>query len=308
MNSLASALDYFGAELSRLRESAPPDEHRGPASLSVHAHQGCIRARATSCAECVDGYTWVTNEDGYNVTRQCRCGRLLGLARRINAAKMPADHIGSVLNNADASAARVPFDPTRSEQAAEALAASYRFIERVRDFDPDAQRAPLETVKPPGLFLGGGAGRGKTHLIVGICRALLSRGFHVEYRSWVDWSRELWGAMNARRDARERNTHSGVTNPDDDLRRAALVPILALDELGANLTAHHGGAAIERGWIESVLKMRHEAGLPLLLASNFHLADGKPGSLQVDETIVSRIAGRCDVVTMGGEDQRRRGK
>ena len=308
MTPFAETLAYLQGIVDAAAGAAEPDEPRGPARLEVYTERGHIRARASNCSLCVDGYTWSTCEAGYTVSSPCGCGRLLDLARRVNAAKMAADHIRSVLRLVDLPedkrAQHVEYDPDRSEQGQDALAACYEFVTRVRAFDFCAD-AFSRSQKPPGLFLCGKAGRGKTHLVTGTCRLLLSYGYRVEYRSWVEWSRQLWGALNARRDAARRDTDCGVTNPDDEIRRAARVPILALDELGAGINAHHGGAAIERGWVESLLKMRHEAGLPVLMASNYHLMDGHDGALQVDETIISRILGRCDVVLMGGEDQRR---
>ena len=275
--------------------------------MDLYAADGRIHARATSCAECSDGWRSSTDAYGYAVSTRCDCHRIPQLARRINAARMPADHLRSVLAESDVKAGmedyRDAFDPNRAPTGGAALEAAVRFVDAVHAHDFDdvgPMRAPAA-----GLLLIGAEGRGKTHLVVAVCRRLLSLGHAVEYRSWVEWSRELWSAIGARRDAASRGTVTDITNPDDEVMRAARVPILALDELGAGLAGRHGGTEIERGWVNSILKLRHDAGLPLLLASNYRLDSTDPGGLGVDPTIVSRIYGRCQVVVMAGDDQRR---
>jgi len=304
MMSTDSALrEWF----TRHRPEATADEPTGVAALRLTAADGEIRAEVTSCGQCTDGYASRRNADGYNVAVRCKCHNLAAIARRVNLAHLPAEHMHSSLQPIDGDSLHA-FDIDRGavdhrHLREHALESAIAFVDAVteRAAIPEHQH-PKPTA--PGLLLVGTAGLGKSHLMVGICRRLIRRGVTVRYRSWAQWTNEMWSNMTALR----RDPRATILSPDETISLAARVPVLALDELGAGSSGSDGRASIERSWVEQLLKTRYDAGLPLLLASNYHFNAEASGALRVDETIVSRIRGRCDLAVLSGDDQRRRTK
>lgn len=157
---------------------------------------------------------------------------------------------------------------------------------RLSDFNRRITDAVAEWLKNPtdGLFAGGPAGTGKTHLCAGILRA--------RYESW----------QNARF-VRAAELYMEVRNcyKSDDVNEQALLarftdsPLLILDDLGAGSLSDH-----ERRIALEILDRRLNDVRPTVVTSNWTIEE--IGS-KMDERIASRLSS-FKVIGFTGKDRR----
>ncbi len=155
-----------------------------------------------SCERC-GGIGLVRTESG--AARPCSCQAELERVLRLKRARIPAGFQAATLEN---------FKPTEGTRRAVALALQF-----VEEFTPGMRSERL-----PGLLLAGTVGVGKTHLAVGIMRALIERkgieGRFVDVRELLDRLRSSYGA-----DAGE--SQAAIMRPFFN------VDLVVIDELGA---------------------------------------------------------------------------
>ena len=143
------------------------------------------------------------------------------------------------------------------------------------------------------LVLLGSNGTGKTHLAVGIVRAL-GGAIYSMY--------EITTRIRASYVSGAKETELQIV---DWLSR---LPMLAIDEIGRTK-----GSDAETNWLSYIIDKRHTRGLPLMLISNKHTRKTCPdGGCQnclenyISEDIMSRLAEDGHLVTMTGDDYRRK--
>lgn len=144
--------------------------------------------------------------------------------------------------------------------------------------------------KPPGLYIHGPRGTGKTLLASILANALMRDGKAVLFESVPDFLNEIRQSYNDK-------TTEAVTEA------ARTVEYLFLDDIGAERT---------NDWVEeqlfSLLNHRMNERLPTIITSNYDVPD-LADKLSPDDgegglRIASRISGMCEVVEIGGEDWR----
>ena len=144
--------------------------------------------------------------------------------------------------------------------------------------------------KPPGLYIHGPRGTGKTLLASILANALMRDGKAVLFESVPDFLNEI------RRSYKEQTTEA-VTEA------ARTVEYLFLDDIGAERTS---------AWVEeqlfSLLNHRMNERLPTIITSNYDVPDLadhlSPDDGEGGLRIASRVSGMCEVVEIGGEDWR----
>lgn len=144
-----------------------------------------------------------------------------------------------------------------------------------------------------GLWLHGPVGSGKTATACGVARGWRRAGHGFLFVSSVVLLAEV------------RATFGGRGSERDVVARYASAPLLVLDDLGKEVpTADTASRLFE------VVDRRWSAGLPTVVTSQLApaaMADrlAGRGERETAEAIVSRLAGSCDVVALGGLDMRR---
>ena len=130
-----------------------------------------------------------------------------------------------------------------------------------------------------GLLFIGCTGCGKTHLAVGILRAVIDKGNTGYFCNVVDFFMRL------------RDTYYGDTTYDemDMIDKVNSVDLLVLDDLGAEKPSEW-----MRDRLYTLVNRRYESNLPLLVTSN--MEDLVELTDHVGERIVSRLCEMCAVV------------
>lgn len=137
---------------------------------------------------------------------------------------------------------------------------------------------------PPAPALYGEAGRGKTHLLVAVCRLLIREAdVGVLFRSTRHLLRELQDFEH--RDA-----------ADLAWQRATTVDVLALDDLGAQQVTDW-----RHDQVADLIDERYQRRLPIVLATNFppHLWEDA-----LDARSVSRLSAMTAPIELAGPDRR----
>lgn len=217
---------------------------------------GTTRKPAT-CPKCGgDGHVLI---DGR--LAPCECLRPEILSRALKAAHIPPAYRHATIDTFEAG--------TPSTQAA------LRMVrERIADYGPGSQR---------GVMLIGPNGVGKTHLAIGILRALVERGYSGAFYNVIDLLDEF-KAQYGRGESESR--------VDSDLTRDVLV----LDDLGVQRAT---GWSAER--LHAVINRRYELGRTLIVTTNRTVNELRK---VLDNAIVSRLYEMCAIVMIDGEDRR----
>jgi DNA replication protein DnaC len=160
---------------------------------------------------------------------------------------------------------------------------------RLLDFSGEVGHAAAAWLGDPGdgVFITGGVGRGKTHLVCGLAFELAKSGKTVLFRKAAELYRELRAAFSGRGDERTVFETYGAT------------PILVLDDIGAG-----GLTDFERRVLLEIIDSRGDQFRPTLVTSNWNL---EQISQAMDDRVASRLAGYCQI-KMCGNDQRVAGK
>jgi DNA replication protein DnaC len=233
----------------------------------------------------------VEREDGLRVAQPCECRVARRAARIIEQARIPPKYAHSTLDDF------VPNYAGRNDSLSNALITARNFV---REYSPAGNGT--------GLLLSGQIGVGKTHLAIGILRALITehsvQGVFYEYR---DLLKQVQNSYNQSVEATEL----------DVLRPVFEAEVLVLDELGASKPTD---------WIldtvAHILNTRYNNMKTTIITTNY--ANLPPGGSDLsapraavrEETLGDRIGERmrsrlqemCRVVELRGEDFRQKVK
>lgn len=282
------------AAMARSRAAVVAGPAPEPARLVVETSNGFVTAHVTDCEDCSgsgyvppmpDAEPTIIHGGAYHVCTVCPCDRMRRAARRLTAARLPEKHAISTLFESTYPGA-VPFrididdDAEAQQRRRQAVTMARVFLERVKGGGA------------PGLTLIGKPGRGKTHILVGLAKALIHAGISVRY---IGWTRFAF-AINAAPSAQGRHQLMDVAQAAD---------VLILDELGAGIGDDRGfRGADEKSWLNSIICTRFDSGRPMLFGSNFGPDDL---AKRLGAHTYSRItSNRCQMVMLKGEDQRQR--
>lgn len=135
----------------------------------------------------------------------------------------------------------------------------------------------------PGLYIHGGVGSGKTRLACSILNELWKAGTRVRFNRVPELLQKLM---------------PGSDSTDQVFDQAADIPVLCLDDVGAN-----AGTDFSRRMLQSLFDRRLDLGHRTIWTSNLDL-DELADFLAEDRRLPSRIAGACKVVELDGKDWR----
>lgn len=243
---------------------------------------------AEVCPICEGSGLHLVERDGSRFAVPCSCRLQRRTDRQIAQANIPERYTHCTLDDYE----------TRFPSAHRSLGAA---LVQARNF---VRSYPLET-NGKGLLLVGSIGVGKTHLAVGMLRALITergaRGIFVDYR---DLLKQVQNSYNRNVEV----TELEVLQPVFDAE------VLVLDELGASKPS-------EWVWdtVAHILNNRYNDRRTTIITTNYaNLAPGKqvpgPGGAIREETLGDRIGERmrsrlqemCVPVEMTGEDFRQK--
>ena len=170
------------------------------------------------------------------------------------------------------------FDSFNSQRRGKIYEAAKQYAE---DFTPQTNT---------GLILFGKAGSGKTHLAVAIVRQVIERK---QIAAKVARTVELLADIR-----KTFNDHDGyrVENESELIQKLAYVPLLVLDDLGAEKISDWVKEIFYRIIDERWLEQR-----PIIVTSNLNLKELEE---KIGDRIVSRIAGMCIPIEMQNQDYR----
>jgi len=146
----------------------------------------------------------------------------------------------------------------------------------------------IDTENKKGLLYIGITGCGKTHLAIGILKAVIEKGYTGYYCNVVDFFAKL------------RDTYSGDTSYDemDMMDKVSRVDLLVLDDLGAE---HPTDWMRDR--LYTLVNRRYESYLPIIVTTNKN--DLTDLGVHVGKRIVSRLCEMCqDIDSFPDEDFR----
>lgn len=237
-----------------------------------------LSARAVRCPTCEAecplcggvGFTFTTDENGYETARPCACSSVGRRIDLLNRARLPGRY-------AEATFTTFRSDKNKSLQSAHSNA--FKFAREFREGDR-------------GLLYWGTPGAGKTHLLVSILRYLAAkRGIAVRFVEFV----HLLSDLKAR--------FGNADQSGDPLADLVEVPVLAIDELGKNR-----GTEWEMGVLDELISKRYNANRTTLFATNLspQVREGKESLPErMGERISSRINEMCHIEHLNAPDYRK---
>ncbi len=139
-----------------------------------------------------------------------------------------------------------------------------------------------------GLYIYGQTGVGKTHIAVGILKALIARGFEGVFYNVVD----LLDAIRSTYDPK----NSGI--PKNRLERDLKRQIIVLDDFGMQKMS---------SWVAdrlyALINRRYQDCKTIVITSNITMQDVR-NSVQVDRSLASRIIDMCVEIEIKADDFR----
>ncbi len=237
------------------------------------------------CSVCQgSGLQIAIESDGTRVARECVCRAAKRALRRLREANIPKRHENSRLDN---------YESIINGAGESMLHAHFKANKFVQDY-PDQTEGR-------GLMFIGLAGRGKTHLAVGILRALIeekgSRGLFCDYGELL---KQIQNSYNAKAETTEIELLQPVVKAE----------VLVLDDLGSTKPT-----AWVWDTVAHILNSRYNDKLTTIITTNFAnrppAAGGNAGVSREDtlgdrigERMRSRLAEMCVCVEVHGEDFR----
>lgn len=141
-----------------------------------------------------------------------------------------------------------------------------------------------------GLFIYGSTGSGKTHIAVGILKALIEQGFDGVFYNIVDLLDEIRSTYDP----------NNPVNPKSRLEQDMKRQVIVLDDFGVQKTS---------AWVAdrlyAIINRRYQDCKTLIITSNYKLDDLK---VKIDDRIYSRMNEMLDPIEFKSNDFRRRKK
>lgn len=139
------------------------------------------------------------------------------------------------------------------------------------------------------LVIGGGTGRGKTHLAAGIYNALRGRGVDVEVWPWAELRQTVMAGFGG---------GDAALNLEIARKRCRTAPVLIVDDLSVR---GEESPSLIAEW-EAIVDARYSAGLPLAITTNEPAADLKKWSERAFSRLYEKP--RAVWVAIKGQDRR----
>ena len=224
-----------------------------------------------SCPRC-EGRGWILAADGgAGAAAPCPCRTANAADVRLEKAGIPERYRATTLDNFNVD------QPTGADRLLEARELSRRYVETFV--------SPAGKIRKTGLLFVGPPGGGKTHLAVGVLKALIQR-YAVRGR-FVDFT-SLVHQIQATFDPGSEESKRQVLDPVIDAQ------VLVLDELGAQRAT-----PFVNDILYLVLNTRYTRCLPTLFTTNYPLAEERRRPLSLDrggappvDVLASRIPAR----------------
>lgn len=235
-----------------------------------------------TCSLCGGSGMRVTRDaEGDRVAGVCSCRRARQALRRLERANIPKRHEHATLDNYE------DVETTGSHESM--VTARFKAVKFVEDY-------PQQT-DGRGLMFAGLAGRGKTHLAVGILRALIEeKGCQGLFCDYGDLLKQIQGSYNSRSETTEHEL----------LRPVLDAEILVLDDLGSTKPS-----AWVWDTVAHVLNARYNHKRTTIITTNFANRPPATGPAKEDtlgdrigERMRSRLAEMCVYVELWGQDFR----
>ncbi|HQH12597.1 MAG TPA: ATP-binding protein [Candidatus Sumerlaeota bacterium] len=207
------------------------------------------------CAKC-GGRQFIFNPDGTTVACECRAAALAQL--RLKKAEIPPRFINKSVDSFSGAEKKI----SQLRTSAKAF---------INNFPSPADKK--------GLIFMGTTGCGKTHLAIGILKAVIEKGYTGYYCNVVDFFTRL------------RDTFAGDTEYDemDLLDKVARVNLLVLDDLGAEQPSVW---KLDR--LYALVNKRYEQNSPIIVTTN--KLDVNDLEDFIGPRIVSRLCEMCQIM------------
>lgn len=261
--------------------------------------------KAKRCGECFDicpacegqSYTYIRDERGYEIARQCPvCGALNRRIEAFNDASIPRRHCDANLENFETSR-RGP-DGTKGAPIGNLNRVRFQLYNWVKGFSPGEQ----------GFLLHGNVGTGKTHLLAGTIRHLtLEKGISARFVEFTHLLSEI------RQQFDQGRGEASILAPLIEH------PVLAIDELGKGRNTEW-----QLSIIDEIISKRYNRSLTTLFTTNYPLdkdeiptGDASTAKFQraasaatlrqrVGERVYSRLFDMTEFIAIEAPDYRRR--
>jgi DNA replication protein DnaC len=236
---------------------------------------------AADCSVCGGtGMRIIRDAQGDRVAAVCSCRMARQALRRLERAGIPKRHEHATLEN---------YESVETKGANETmLHAHFKAHQFVKDYP--------HTTDGRGLMFIGQAGRGKTHLAVGVLRALIEeKGCQGLFCDYGDLLKQIQNSYNTRAETTEHELLSPVLEAE----------VLVLDDLGSTKPT-----AWVWDTVAHVLNARYNHKRTTIITTNF--ANKPPAAGAKDDTLGDRIGERmrsrlvemCVCLEIQGEDFR----